>query len=532
MTATTNRRTFLKASGLTVGALAASRGGLAAAAGTAIAAGTSGELVYPDDPRYAQLSHGFNQRWIGSPAYIALCHDAGQVEQAVQTAVDRGLRITVRSGGHCYEDFSSGNAGGVIIDLSPMTAVTHDPSSGRSSIEAGARLLDVYTTLDQQYGVTLPGGSCATVGAGGHITGGGYGLLSRLHGLTVDYLQAVEVVHVTGTGRAEVVTVSRDSPNADEQDLLWGHRGGGGGNFGIVTRFLFAGLPPAPTEAHVLFQAFDWSALDLASFRRLLQNYGNFMAENSGIDSPYKGLFPLLALSQQAAGQIGLSAQYTGDQPELLQEFARAVSAGLPAPVANIVPRMHQRMVNQPPDITTYGWLDATRMFSGTGPSQRGKYKSAYMLQPFPDEQIDTIWEFLVNPISPNPQALLQVDGYGCQINAVDPAGTAVAQRSSIMKLQYQTYWTDPSGDEANLEWIRSFYTAMYGAQGPLPDTVMDGCYVNYPDVDLVDWPTLYYKENYARLQRVKARWDPLNIFNHQQSIALPGGAGTATPLT
>jgi hypothetical protein len=107
-------------------------------------------------------------------------------------------------------------------------------------------------------------------------------------------------------------------------------------------------------------------------------------------------------------------------------------------------------------------------------------------------------------------------------VNAVDPAATAVPQRSSIMKLQYQTYWTDPAHDDANLGWIRDFYTAMYGPDGPVPDATMDGCYVNYPDVDLIDWRHLYYKDNYARLQHTKATWDPGNVFNHQQSIELP----------
>ena len=175
--------------------------------------------------------------------------------------------------------------------------------------------------------------------------------------------------------------------------------------------------------------------------------------------------------------------------------------------------------------------MDATKNISGVGPAQRAKYKSAYMLQSFPDEQIEVMWEFFVNSQNPNPQASIGIDGYGCQINAVDSAATAVTQRSSILKLQYQTYWTDPADDDANLEWIRSFYTAMYGEQGPMPDALLDGCYVNYPDVDLVDWPTLYYKDNYARLQQVKARWDPLNIFNYAQSIQLPG-EGSATPVS
>lgn len=533
MAYTTNRRDLLKTGGVAAGALVASR-----AARSTFAQESSGTTagpevtVYPSNPSYENLRHGFNLRWIGTPAYIALCSDATQVQQAVQRAVDDNLRITVRSGGHCYEDFSSGNDGGVIIDLSPMSAVGLDPETGWHTVQAGTHLLDVYTVLAEQYGVTIPAGSCSTVGAGGHISGGGYGLLSRLHGLTVDYLQAVEMVHVTPDGRAEIVTVSRDSADPDEQDLLWGHQGGGGGNFGIVTTFFFANLPPVPGEAYITFQAFDWSTLDQAGFRRLLQNYGGFMAEHSEVGGPYSGLFPLLGLSQKAAGQIGLTVQYVGEEPDRLETFMRAVADGVSTPVANIIPRMHHRLVSQTPDVQTMPWLQATEMLSGTGPSRRGKYKSAYMKQPFPDEQIDVIWEFLVNPAVPNPNALLQVDGYGGQVNAVDPAATAVSQRSSILKLQYQTYWTNPVDDNDNLEWIRSFYTAMYGEQGPMPDELLDGCYVNYPDADLIDWETLYYKENYARLQRVKARWDPLNIFNYSQSIRFPDPDGAATPAT
>ncbi len=523
----TSRRQFLKVGGAAAGAISLPGGRIGASAQAT--PGTEPERVLPGDAHYGRYSRGFNQRWVGTPASIALCSDAGQVRQAVQEAVDGGLRLTVRSGGHCYEDFSAGNDGGVIVDLSPMTKVWRDEGTGYYGIESGARLLDVYTTLAEQYGVTIPGGSCSSIGAGGHFTGGGYGLLSRLYGLPVDYLHGVELVHVTNDGQAEIVTVQRDASDPDEQDLLWGHTGGGGGNFGIVTKFWFRDLPQRPDKAFLIHQAFEWDSLDQAAFRRLLQNYGNFLAENSGVDSPYKGLFPLLALLQQGAGHVGLTTQYVGDEPQRLEEFAAAVAAGLPAPVANIVPGVHHRLVSQSPEMQTLDWLDATNQLSGTGPSQRGKYKSAYMLQPFPDEQIDVIYENLVNPSNPNTSALLQVDGYGGQVNAVDPAATAVAQRSSIMKLQYQTYWTDPAEDEANLEWIRGFYTAMYGEQGPVPDELMDGSYVNYPDADLEDWPLLYYKENYGRLQQVKARWDPLNVFNHRQSIRLPGGEGTPT---
>jgi hypothetical protein len=104
----------------------------------------------------------------------------------------------------------------------------------------------------------------------------------------------------------------------------------------------------------------------------------------------------------------------------------------------------------------------------------------------------------------------------------VAPHATAVPQRSSIMKLQYQTYWADETGDTVNLNWINDFYAKVYSDTGgvPVSNRVTDGCFINYPDVDLpASWPTLYYKANYPALQRVKARWDPRNVFNHAQSV-------------
>ena len=139
-------------------------------------------------------------------------------------------------------------------------------------------------------------------------------------------------------------------------------------------------------------------------------------------------------------------------------------------------------------------WLQATQTLNGSGPNQRGKYKSAYMITPFPARQVTAIYAALSDPGYENPQALLQVDSYGCQVNAREPGVTAVAQRSSIMKLQYQTYWTDPADDGVNLAWIRRFYRSVYAASGgtPVPNGITDGCYVNYPDVDLPDYPALY----------------------------------------
>src|SRR5947199_10718007 len=130
-------------------------------------------------------------------------------------------------------------------------------------------------------------------------------------------------------------------------------------------------------------------------------------------------------------------------------------------------------------------WLDVTQTLNGSGRNQCGKYKSAYMMRAFPSDQIDVMWKFLTTDSYSNSQALLQVDSYGCQVNAVAPDATAVPQRSSILKLQYQTYWTEPAQDQVNLNWINDFYHEMYGDRGPWPDETFDGCYVNYCDSDL-----------------------------------------------
>lgn len=478
-----------------------------------------GSKALPDDPRYPALVRGFNQRWVGTPQFVEVCGDAQQVLDTVQHAVDNNLRITARGGGHCYENFVSGNHGGVILDLSPLNAVYKTDGDDTYCFEGGCTLWNVYNQLFREYGRTFPGGSCYSVGAGGHITGGGYGLLSRLHGLVIDYLHGVEVIHVDENKKAEIVRVSCDSKTDDERRLFWAHQGGGGGNFGIVTKFFFKDLPAAPSEAWLATMAWEWTDMTQELFTELVNKYGAFLKENSQPGSEYAGMFALLHLTQQAAGQIVLTIQYVGDQPQLLDKFMAYMKLTNIDHVAQRVPVGNHHMVHNAATPRRMPWIEATQTLNGSGPNQRGKYKSAYMIDVFPPSQIDVMWKFLSSDKYSNSQALVQIDSYGCQINATAPDATAVPQRSSIMKLQYQTYWTEPDEDTVNLDWINSFYLAMYGPDGPYPDGALDGCYVNYPDVDLKNWQYLYYKENYAELQKVKQRWDPHNIFNHAQSI-------------
>jgi FAD/FMN-containing dehydrogenase len=448
----------------------------------------------------------------------------------------------VRGGGHCYEDFVE-NTGGAILDMSTMRDVhrTRD-KYGKVAycVESGATIWDMYTGLFRKYGVTAPGGSCYSVGAGGHICGGGYGVLNRRNGLIVDYLAQVDVVTVRD-GRVEVTSAHRsDPPESDTAHLFWAHTGGGGGNFGVVMRYYFTEALPKP-PARVWLSSIGWPWADILrnpeDFTRLLRNFGEFFAAHSGPDEPvYQDLFSLLKLTHKTNSNIVLSSHWFRDDTGPLDEYLAAIQAGLTTPAIEVTDAGAGVLFQPTPERRRQmPWFQETMTVNGSGANQRGKYKSAYHRKPFSDHNIAAIWTWLSKdaPGVDLTQTLLQVDAYGCRGNAVHPNATAVPQRDSIMKLQYQTYWTIPAQDEAHLEFLKGFYEDVYAATGGVPevsdathDLGTDGAYVNYPDIDLgiatdpaPQYPRLYYKDNYARLQLAKRIWDPQNHLHHKQSI-------------
>ncbi|MEW2393321.1 FAD-binding oxidoreductase [Streptomyces venezuelae] len=507
------------------------------AASAASSAAGPAVTVRPDDARYPELIRGTNQRWVGSPDYVRLVTSADQVVDAVKEAVAAGRRVAVRSGGHCYENFTTSSDIKVVIDLSQLASVTYDAGQRVFVVEPGAWLSDVYSTLFKRWGVTLPGGSCPSVAAGGHIVGGGYGALSRLFGLTVDHLHGVEVVTVDKDKTVRKVVATRDSADARLRDLWWAHTGGGGGNFGIVTKYLLRTpdatgsdpaklLPRPPAELLTSTVTWSWDGLTQTGFKRLVKNYGDWFVAHGGPDAAHLDLFSQLKAAHKAAGAITmvtqLDATRAGAEADL-DAFVAAVGAGVPVkPQAST-----QRLP----------FLHATKWpgFAGGDPTLRFEDKSAYMRASFPDDQLSAAYHHLTRTDYTNPAALLLIAGYGGRVNAVAPDATAVAQRDSVMKLQYLAFWQDAAEDERHLAWVREFYRDVYSASGgvPAPGRVNDGCFVNYADVDLGDpahntsktpWHALYYKDNYPRLQRVKAAWDPRGILRHAQSVEPSAG--------
>ncbi len=493
--------------------------------------------VRPGDPRYDNVLRGNNFRFVGRPDEVRIVGSTRQVVAAVSDAVRSGRRIAVRSGGHCFENFTADPAVRLLLDMSPMDAVGYDPALRAFAVQPGATLGHVYRTLQKGWGVTIPAGGCPEVGAGGHFCGGGYGPLSRRYGSVVDHLYAVEVVVVDRDGAVRPVLATRDADDP-HHDLWWAHTGGGGGNFGVVTRYWLrspgakgadpAGLlPKAPEHMLECLVSWAWDAsMTEAAFTGLLRNFGTWHERNSAPGSPYAGLYGILLPTHRIAGGFPMVVQIDAGLPNadaMVTEFVAAVTAG-----TGLQPVLNARR--------TMPWMHLMT-WPGTGEpgdqfNRRYKIKAAYLRTGFSEDQLAAIYRNLTNDTGSTSAGMLLI-GYGGQVRTVPPGATAVAQRDVVMKAVYQNIWLDESQDSASVAWVRNLYREVYAATGgvPVPNDAADGSYINYPDVDLADpawntsgvpWSTLYYKDNYPRLQRVKARWDPRNAFHHAMSIESP----------
>jgi FAD binding domain/Berberine and berberine like len=547
--ASVSRRHFLGASlvgGVAAGAAAGGLGVAGLGGGTALAATTGaagvtipGEVtVTSADQRYSYLStRGMNKLYTNTPKSIYQVFSSDQVRDAVQTAVGSGQQIAVRSGGHCLGDLVDNPSVSALIDVSQLNAVSYDPVCNAFSVGSGTQLGDLYKQLYLGYGVVAPGGSCPTVGVGGFVQGGGFGSLCRLHGLIVDHLSGIEVVTVSASGKAEIIVATND-PADPHQSLWWAHTGSGGGNYGVVTRYLFRSpdatgtdptklLPPPPRASLVTIVEWPWSSMTEPAFTRLVNNHGSWHAANSAPGTPYASLFSGLVLDSYSQGSLTLIALMDATVPnatEMMNEYVAALNAGVSAP---------STVTEQ----ATMPWLDAiySYLFGGLPtPYDRERGKGAYLREPFSAGQVSTLYKYLSDP-SYADHGLVLLYSYGGQVNAVSPTATVAAQRDSILKAYFATSWEDAAHDDANIAWLRAFYQEVYAETGGVPVVggVTDGSYINFPDPDLADptwntsadpWYTLYFKDNYPRLQQVKAAYDPGNVFRHPLSVQLPTG--------
>ncbi|MFG3496457.1 FAD-binding protein [Streptomyces sp. NPDC047928] len=507
-------------------------------------------VVNRTDPRYADLvDRGINARFRPDPDTIRVVRTTEQTVRAVRDAVDGGHRLAVRSGGHCFEALVDDPAVATVLDVSEMSAVHYDEEHRAFSVAAGTTLGAMYRTLFLGWGVTVPAGRCPGVGVGGHVAGGGGGALSRRHGLSVDHLHGVEVVVVDGSGRVRAVVATRDDADP-HRDLWWAHTGGGGGTFGVVTRYLFrspetsaasaartpaawtaAPLPVPPAAVLRKTLRWDWADIDPSAFRTLVRNFGTWHERHSSADDPGAALDNSLALPRAGAGPLTLETAVDAtraDADELTDAFLADVRRGVGArPEAGT---------------TTLPWLTTTLApdeFAGI--KGRFKSKAAFLRTAWTDEQTDLVHRRLTDRDGyHNPAATVYLLSHGGAVNSVGQADTAMAHRDAVLKVYWSVFWFDGREDADHLDWVRGSYREVFADAGGVPDPARGygGAFVNYADADLADpalntgdapWHRLYFRDNYPALQRVKERWDPRDTFRHALSVRLPGHAGDST---
>jgi FAD/FMN-containing dehydrogenase len=490
--------------------------------------------IRADDPRYvAVVDRQFNKRFRARPDYVRVVYSTAHATAAVQDAVGEGRRVVVTSGGHCLEGFVSDPDVRVLIDISPMNRIYYDADRCAIAVEAGATVGETFKALFENWGTLIPLGEYPAIGMGGHVVGGAFGFLCRQFGLAADYVYAVEVVTVDESGRANSVIATRDNSDPN-RELWWAHTGGGGGNFGIVTRYWFrtadasgddpaTSLPKAPETITTVKAEWSWSDIDRQSFLRLLRNHGTWGEQNSTADSPYASLWTLLEIHREQFGKIfvrGVST-VTDDAERQARTYLASLSEGMRPPQAL--------------ELTRMSWLDfALNPFPDLFGVPPGgvcvKVKDALLKKRLTDRQIGVAYDYLTRADHDVMGGMLGFATYGGRVNTVAPDATASAHRNAIFDMACTTGWRDPNEEAANLQWVRAFYREVFAQTGgvPAPGDACDGALINHPDTDLADptlntsgvaWQTIYYQANYPRLQRVKAQWDPRNVFHHALSV-------------
>ena len=571
--------------------------------------------VKPESKQYVGMIQGFDQRFEANNCeVIFLPTNTNEVIQAITEIInnpDYKEHFSIKGGGHCYENYVFNKDIRAIIDVSLMDKV-FDAGGGLFAAESGGTNWSLLKELYRKFGVVIPGGSCYSVGLGGHICGGGYGLLSRKFGLTIDYLSGVDIVCVDSANKVACKKLRKGSTVEEDQDLLWACKGGGGGNYGIITCYYFENLPPAPQNAYLVTVSIDWNGLTLQKFQTLLDILWDIVS----INEPF---FAILHIMHISAGEIPFLFQSAFDKTEYFYEntYSRFIAAlntaniGLKESTIPIIGHPSSTgILNIAQQLT---WFEAAQTLNSSGPNQCGKYKSAYMRKRFPPHQSEMIYKYLtmtpsdladlgrkfpddsnpdysqfINDLSVNPiinmkQSIVQVDSYGVAVNDVGTTDTAIPQRDSVMKLQYQTYWkrspppslekTKPIDrhnrfqDWMHLLWINQMFKDVYSETGGVPDPyytpatsgeadgatplylhsctnpsptlpsdrTVDGCYYNYIDDEMMSTIQhhygvdrkearnavlrLYFENNLVRLVKAKKQSDPNDIFKHGLSI-------------
>ena len=449
----------------------------------------NGRVIRPGDAGYDDARAVWNAAHDKHPALIIRCAGTADVITAVLFARGQGLPVAVRGGAHSIAGFSTCDDG-VVIDLSPMRAVTVDPARRRAVAQGGATWAD-FDHETQALGLAVTGGLVSTTGIGGFTLGGGIGWLLRRHGLTCDNLVAADVV--TADGRLVHATAEQNT------DLFWALRGGGG-NFGVVTSLEYTLHPVGPAILGGLLFFPARAARDvLTRWRRLTATVPDDLTSQVNLTTAP----PVPFLPQTVHGQpvVVVGAVHCGPPGSAERDIAALRSLADPI-LDHLGPVPYATMQKALDPLWTAG---------------AHNYFTSAMLDDVPDPAVHELlarWS-----AKPTPQCEIHLHHAGGALGRTGAADTAFSQRNAAYILNVIARSPDGTDFEAKAGWAREARTAL-SAYGP------GTMYVNFTaDARDDKVRASYPPDTYARLVAVKDRYDPANLFRHNQNIK-PSTAG------
>ncbi|GIK84987.1 MAG: FAD-linked oxidase [Betaproteobacteria bacterium] len=445
-------------------------------------AGLRGALLRPGDAEYDASRTIWNAMIDRRPALVVRCTGAADVMRAVDFARDNGLLLAVRSGGHNIAG-SAVCEGGMMIDLSRMNLVRVDPASRTAHVGAGATLGDVDHET-QAFGLAVPMGINSTTGIAGLTLGGGFGWLSRKLGMTIDNLQAADVVTADG----KFLRASE----AEHADLFWAIRGGGG-NFGVVTRFEFRLHPVGPQVlAGLVVYPIEQARAALARYR----DFAAGLPDDAAAWVVLRKAPPLPFLPASVHGrEVVIYALFHAGDPARGEAILDPVRRfGTPAGVHIGVQPLAAWQSAFDPLLT---------------PGARNYWKSHNFAR-LDDGLFDLVLDRL--RALPSPHTEIFLGQLGGAMGRVAPDATAYAERGAAFVMNVHGRWETAAEDEAGIAWCRRLFAdAAPYATG--------GVYVNFLTEDEADRVTNAYGGNLRRLAQVKARYDPGNLFRVNHNV-------------
>jgi FAD/FMN-containing dehydrogenase len=449
--------------------------GLAPERRDALAGLFAGVLVGPADATYEELRRCHNGLIDKQPALVACCRGTADVVAAVRFAVEEGLELAVRGGGHNVSGRSV-SEGGLVVDLSYMRGVDVDARARTARVQGGALWSDVNREAGL-HGLAVTGGAVSTTGVGGFTLGGGLGWLMGVCGLAADNLLEAEVVLASG----DVVRAGPD----EHEDLFWALRGGGG-NFGVVTSFVFRLHPVAEIVGGLIAHPIDAAADMLAFYADATANVSDELTAFAGlVHAPDGSGMPLAVII----------VCHAGPRERAQQELEPLLTWGSPAMVE--VGPMPYPVMN-------------TLLDDGFPRGSLNYWKSAFV-RGIDAALIDTMVSRFAS--CPSPMSGILLEHFHGAVTRVGATDTAVPHRAPGYNLLIPSVWTDPATTDANIAWTRETYDAVSPYRS-------GGRWLNYfGDDEDASALAAAYGPNHARLGEVKRRYDPGNVFHLNQNI-------------